>query len=103
MHIDFLKERFLKAGESDALVWQDQTFSYAYMLERLEEWQQILEKQGIIAGSIVSVEADFSPQAVALMLALVDRNCIIVPLSSSVDNKKQLRRSPHLRGYTKEC
>ena len=34
------------------------------------------------------IEADFSPNAVALFLALADHSCILVPLTSSVENKK---------------
>jgi long-chain acyl-CoA synthetase len=36
----------------------------------------------------VSLEADFSPTAVAVLLALVDHGCVVVPLTSSVEMKK---------------
>ena len=88
MHIDFLRQRFADAGEKDALIWRDQSFSYHFLLQQLDEWLQILESSNMPEGSVVAVEADFSPRAIALMLALIERNCIFVPLSSSVEGKK---------------
>jgi len=88
MHIDFLRERFAEAGDADALVWRDRAFSYAYLLEELDEWQRTLEQANVEPGSVVAVEADFSPRAIALMLALIERSCLFVPLSSSVESKK---------------
>lgn len=42
---------------------------------------------------MVSLEADFSPAAVALLLSLIERACIVVPLTSSVEAKKPEFRS----------
>ncbi len=88
MHIDFLRERFAEAGDADALVWRDRAFSYAYLLKELDEWQRALDEAKVEPGSVVAVEADFSPRAIALMLALIERSCLFVPLSSSVEGKK---------------
>ena len=88
MHIDFLRQRFAECSEADALVWRDRTFTYAYLLEQLDDWSRVLEDSGVAPGSVVAVEADFSPRAIALMLALIDRGCLFVPLSSSIDAKK---------------
>ncbi len=88
MHIDFMRQRFAEAGEADALVWRDRSYSYAYLLEQIDVWNQMLDDADIENGTVVSVEADFSPSATALMLALIERNCLFVPLSSSVESKK---------------
>ncbi len=87
MHIDFLREQFAKNRDSDALVWRDQVFSYEQILAEIDGWADVLEKESIAKGSVVSIEADFSPKAIALMLALIERNCVVVPLSSSVQNQ----------------
>ncbi len=88
MYIDFLRERFADAGDADALVWRDQVYSYAHILDEIDRWSAYLDEQGLANGAVVSLEADFSPRAIALMLALIERNCVIVPLSSSVDSQK---------------
>ncbi len=88
MHIDFLRRKFAEAGDADALIWRDRSFSYAYLLDKTDEWVSKLDEAGIEKGTVVSVEADFSPSAIALMLALIERSCLFVPLSSSIEAKK---------------
>lgn len=89
MHIDFLRSRFAEAADTDALVWRDRTVSYGDLLRLTDEWASVLESEGVDVGAVVSIEADFSPRAIALMLALIERSCVIVPLSSSVDSQKE--------------
>ena len=84
MHIEFLRQRFSEYSGSDALVWRDRVFTYQHLLNEIDAWLRVLDAEKIEKGSVISIEADFSPRAIALMLALVDRNCVIVPLSSSV-------------------
>jgi long-chain acyl-CoA synthetase len=88
MYIDFLLEVFRRHQFEDAIVWQDQSVSYAWMWEAVQRWRECLNNEGITERSIVSLEADFSPTAVALMLALVEHGCVVVPLTASVESKK---------------
>ena len=87
MHIDFLRQQFADNRDADALVWRDQVVSYDTLLAEIDNWVAILDKESIAKGSVVSIEADFSPRAIALMLALIEHNCVVVPLSSSVKNQ----------------
>lgn len=89
MDIDFLKAASNEAPESDALVWQDKAFSYAWLWNEVDACEQELADIGIAAGNVVSLEADFSPRSVAMLLALVKKDCIIVPLTDSVNHKKE--------------
>lgn len=88
MHIDFLRERFAAASERDALIWRDHTYSYGWLLEDLDRLVRSLDELGVPRGAVVGIEADFSPRAVALLLALIERSAILVPLTSSVEEKK---------------
>ena len=88
MHIDFLRKRFKDASDRDALVWNGTAYTYAYLLEHIDRWIAELEEHDVAAGSVVSVEADFSPRAIALMLALIEKSGVFVPLSSSIESKK---------------
>jgi acyl-coenzyme A synthetase/AMP-(fatty) acid ligase len=88
MPVDFLLDRFREAGTSDAIVWRDRTFSYAWLVSAIERWSRTLEVEGVEPGAVASLEADFSPDAVALFLALADRHCVIVPLTPSVEAQK---------------
>lgn len=87
--IQFLRQRFEGEGrKKTAIVWKDQTFSYAWLLDALEQWRTRIETEGLGARDVVSVTAEFSPNAAALLLALTELGCTIVPLTSSVNSKR---------------
>ena len=88
MMIDFLLKNFEAASEKDAIVWRDQAWKYGWLLGRIRDWQARIQAEAIAPGSVVILEADFSPNSVALWLALVENRCILVPLTSSVAAKK---------------
>ncbi len=88
MFIDFLIEGFADNKDKDAMVWQEKAYSYAFLLEQIHVWRSRIESEGIKAGSVVMVEADFSPVSTALLLALVEHQCIFVPITASVKSKK---------------
>lgn len=92
MPVDFMMDRFRDAGERDAIVWRDRVHSYAWLESEIGCWSGRIEAEGIGPGAVVSLESDFSPEAVALFLALADRRCVIVPLTASVEAQK-----PHFR------
>lgn len=88
MAIEFLIERFEQNADADAIVWRDETFTYGFLLDAIRTWQTRLTEESVEPGSVASLEADFSPNAVALLLALIDRACVVVPLTSSVEAQK---------------
>jgi len=86
--IEFLLNLFNENKNDDAIIWRDQPYSYGWLASRVAEWQRALSEQNVVAGSVVILEADFSPNAVALFLALIEHGCILVPLTKSVESKK---------------
>lgn len=82
--IDFLLERFRAHPDAEALVWHDEPASYGFLVERVDLAARRLDEAGVGPGAVVSLEADFSPNAVALLLAVIQRRCVVVPLSSAV-------------------
>ena len=88
MFIDFLLDVFRRNMEKDAIIWRDQAFSYGWLTKAIGRWTNRLKQEVVEPGAVVSLEADFSPNAVALMLALVERGCVIVPLTASVEKQK---------------
>jgi len=47
--------------EKDAVIWRGRAFRYAWLCEAVSRWDSLLEDSGVKPGSVVSVEADFSP------------------------------------------
>jgi long-chain acyl-CoA synthetase len=87
MHADFLFERFRAAEDRDAVAWRGKAYSYGWLLERCRRWA--VELEGLPPGAVVSLEADFSPNSVALFLALIAKEAILVPITSSVSHKRE--------------
>jgi long-chain acyl-CoA synthetase len=88
MVIDFLFEVFRQHATSEAVIWQGESFAYGKLMDWTNHWRAYLHENRIAAGTVTAVEADFSPNAIALMLALIESGCIAVPLTSSVAAKK---------------
>lgn len=88
MFIDFMIDVFGENREKDAIVWNDKVFSYQWLLERIRYWQEMIKSHGVKAGAVTILEADFSPNSVALFLALVESGCILVPLTNAVGANK---------------
>ena len=88
MFIDFLISVFIENKENEAIVWKDKVFTYEWLLERNKYWQNEIRSEGIERGTIAIVEADFSPNSVALLLALIEHGCIFVPITASVASKR---------------
>lgn len=92
MYIDFLLEAFDANQTKDAVVWRGQAYSYGWLSRAIDSWKGRLLAAAVAPGAVVSLEADFSPNAIALLLALVEHGCVVVPLTASVEmNKPEFR------------
>jgi acyl-coenzyme A synthetase/AMP-(fatty) acid ligase len=93
MFIDFLREGFAKNAAATALVWRDREYRYEWLLAEVDRCAAELAQHRVPLGAVVSIEADFSPKAIALLLALLEHRAVIVPLTASVESKKPEFRS----------
>jgi long-chain acyl-CoA synthetase len=91
--IAFLLSVFAKHAQEDAVVWNDRSFSYGWLLDAVQQAQAYLRASGALPGSVVSLESDFSPTSIAYFLGLVGHGCIVVPLSPAAEaHKSSFRR-----------
>lgn len=88
MSIAFLLDAFANNQEKEAIIWKDKVYHYHWLLNQIEYWKQQIKKNSIPSGAVATIEADFSPNAIALFLALANHAGISVPLTSSVESKK---------------
>ncbi|MFC3095073.1 long-chain fatty acid--CoA ligase [Alteromonas sediminis] len=89
MFIDFLENIFLSNQSKEAIVWKEQPYTYANLVEQLRLWQEKLNQHNVQPGTVVMVQADYSPASIALFLALIEKQCIFVPITSSVAAQKK--------------
>lgn len=81
MYIDFLLEVFEKHTQAPAMIWKDQAFRYADLLQKIKEASAFLLQKGITRGEVVGLKGDFTPNAIALLLALIENSNIIAPFT----------------------
>jgi len=72
----------------DAIIWRGASTTYGELLASIARWSERLREAGVGAGTVVALDTDFSPEAVAALLALIDAGCVVVPLSSAVRDQK---------------
>jgi acyl-coenzyme A synthetase/AMP-(fatty) acid ligase len=77
-HIGFLLEVFDESPDAEAVIWRDTSYAYGWFRERVGAW--IEDLADLRPGSVVALEADFSPNGAACLLALIERGAIIVPV-----------------------
>lgn len=83
MHIDFLLQVFQENASRAAIVFRGEAYTYGFLSERVAHWENVLGAQDVPAGAVVSLTGDFSPNSIALFLALTNRSSIIAPVLSS--------------------
>ena len=90
MFLDFLANEFKNNSQKTAIVWNDQSYSYQTLLELFEKRKTEISQIPDIKGKVVALKSDFSLESVAMLLALVENECIIVPvnLNTKDDAKK---------------
>jgi acyl-CoA synthetase (AMP-forming)/AMP-acid ligase II len=89
MFIGFLSKVFKENSTCDAIIWQNEVYSYQWLLDRINWWLQKIRSESIPPGMVTVLEADFSPNSIALFIALMERCCILVPLTSAAETKKE--------------
>ncbi len=85
MGIEWLIERMGQWRSDPALVWADRVITYGEMVDRVRFWQGQLAEQQVAPGQVVALRGDYTPQACALLLALIDRGVIVVPLTAAAE------------------
>ena len=79
--IKFLLDRFATKPEATAVVFRGESMSYGQLAVAVRQQIEWLEVQGIQPGTPVILRGDYSPLAVSTLLALIERCCIIIPLT----------------------
>jgi len=90
-NISFLLDVFKQHTADTAIIWNEVAFSYEWLLEKVEYFRHFLQSTNVEIGKVIGLQGDFSPNSIALLLALIDNSNIIVPFVVSAQsgiNKK---------------
>jgi long-chain acyl-CoA synthetase len=87
--LGFLLTTFESSRDLDAVIWRSEVTSYDRLLALIQSSEASLEQHHAAEGSVVLLEADLSPQSLAMLLALMQRHCIVVPLTQATPTKRE--------------
>ena len=77
-NIKYFLDNFDLYNGQAALIWQNTIYTYSQLLARINHWRVALKD--FPHGTIVGLESDFSPETIAILFTLIDKNVIVVPL-----------------------
>jgi acyl-CoA synthetase (AMP-forming)/AMP-acid ligase II len=81
-------DRLAAFGEADAVVFDGRTHSYGSLTQAVDDWKEFLDRHGVTSGEVVALEGGYTPESCAALLALIDKDAIIVPLSTVPEDKR---------------
>jgi long-chain acyl-CoA synthetase len=85
MAIEWLLERMAQWKADPAIVRSDRMATYGEVLDLVDSWRSILDGENIGPGHVVAMQGDYTARACALLLALIDREAIVVPLTDAAE------------------
>jgi long-chain acyl-CoA synthetase len=85
MAAEWLLSRMEQRGHAPAVVWRDAPYAYDWLVDRVRSDAADLEARGVPRGAVVGLVADYSPAAIALLLALWVRDAVVVPVVGAAD------------------
>jgi len=86
-------------GQQPAIVWSGQSFTYEWLGQHIRHWTAELgARTDTQPGTVVALTADYSPTALALLLALLNSGCIVsLTTTAVVGQKAELLRLAEVR------
>lgn len=75
--------------KQEAIIWKGNIYSYKWLVNKINDWSLILEEKNIKRGNIISLLSDYTPDTIALFLALMKNGNVIVPFSYSLTEEER--------------
>jgi acyl-coenzyme A synthetase/AMP-(fatty) acid ligase len=84
MDISFLLTSILKNKDTEAIITDEKVYTFSDIYDEYIKTKRLLKEKGVDTGRIVSLIADFKAQSIAMVVALIENDCILVPISPSI-------------------
>ncbi len=84
-NIKYFLDNFEVYNGQTALIWHNASYTYSQLLAKINHWRVVLKD--FSQGTIVGLESDFSPETIAILFTLIEKNVIVVPLDINHSNK----------------
>jgi long-chain acyl-CoA synthetase len=104
-NIKYFLDTFEVYNGQTALIWHNISYTYSQLLARINHWRVALKD--FSQGTIVGLESDFSPETIAILFTLIEKNVIVVPLDINHSNKNskkiEIAQIDYLIKIVNEC
>lgn len=80
--LNWIGNRLKRFRNRQLFVLEAVSWTYAALIREWDVCRRLLDEESVRCGSIVAVIGDHGPRSLAMMLALMERNCVLVPLSA---------------------
>ncbi len=77
--LDRLTEIFEQYRTQHAFVFEDEGYTYSWLLDAIDKYALQLRHDGLTSGSVVLFEGRFAPWDIAALIALMQYGAIVVP------------------------
>lgn len=91
MSINDLLQKFSAHKDAPAIIWENKTYTYDWLIKSIEKCEKFFDDNQLKPNLIVELRAEFSPQSVSVLIALIKRKCIIMPISPHVKGRDAFR------------
>jgi|TARA_B100001971_G_C18255056_1_gene581386 acyl-coenzyme A synthetase/AMP-(fatty) acid ligase len=82
-------KRFLDNAEKSSIIWKNKQYSYSWLYDRINKFDNDDSFNEISSGSVVAFKGDFTPNTIALLFLLIKKRSIIVPLNNNININDQ--------------
>ncbi len=96
----WLRQALAEFGDRPFLAHRGKTYSYAQLIETADSYGAALDDFGLRPGEAVAILSDYSFSAVAALLALYDRQSIVVPIATGSPDDVRVRLEEAFVGVT---
>jgi acyl-coenzyme A synthetase/AMP-(fatty) acid ligase len=81
MSIISMISAFTNWADRPALAWRNRELTYASLHETVGEARSFLVKNGVDSGDVAALHGDFTPASISMLLAMIERRCVVVPVN----------------------
>ena len=83
--VNELLSRIEEFSQQPAIIYEDQPYLYGDLLDLKKLADQALRDNGVSPGDVVALVGDYSPVSMAVLLSLLENECIVVPISIGME------------------
>lgn len=85
-YIKFLLDKFASVPNETAVVLRGDSISYGALSREVQNQAKWLISNNIQPGAAVILRGDYTPLAISMFLAMIERGCILIPLTPDAFN-----------------